>query len=244
MIRLGLILFALLWINAPWGHSAPHVEIDFSDGISGVELQAFVEKYLEEQGVSSFVEVAALRAYPACDHPPHATPHEGSWNTLELVCNTPISWRRMVRTNASDARQIRHTSASVEGAGLAYVLTQSLSKGTVIEASHIAPKSGAGDEAIGTISDPSNLIGRRIKQNLGVGRLVLARHLEHAWLIEEGEPVAITYNMGGISVLASGESLDNGQRGDVIRVKNRKSALILRATVSGRNKVTVGAKLN
>jgi flagella basal body P-ring formation protein FlgA len=88
------------------------------------------------------------------------------------------------------------------------------------------------------------VIGRTLTVNLGEGRPVLARHLEHNWLVTEGTPVAIVYNAAGMLILASGIAAENGQRGQIIAVRNVGSDRLVKAIVTERNKVRVAAKMN
>nr|WP_228028358.1 flagellar basal body P-ring formation chaperone FlgA [Donghicola mangrovi] len=123
-------------------------------------------------------------------------------------------------------------------------LTESLAKGTVIEPQHLTLKPVSEGSLDGLMTDPASVIGRTLTVNLGQGRPVLARHLELNWLVTEGTPVAIVYDAGGMLILASGIAAENGQRGQIIAVRNLGSDRLVKAIVTERNKVRVAAKMN
>lgn len=237
MIRGALISALCLWPVA--AHSA----VDAQDGLSPYEIEEIVVSALNAAGMSGRPELPSARSFPACDTLPEVSPRAGDWNTLSLRCAAPF-WTRAIRTNAR-ATSTRPTAPPVlADTSPVLTLTQSLTKGTVIEAEHLtlAP---AGDTVGQTVFvDPARVIGRRLSVNLGRGRPVQARHLDIQHLIEKGHPVAITFQNSVVEVAMPGKALESGQRGDLIQVRNTASGRILRGRVVERNKIVVEAKMN
>jgi flagella basal body P-ring formation protein FlgA len=95
----------------------------------------------------------------------------------------------------------------------------------------------------GALSDPARAIGRRLRGNLGAGQPLLARHFEFDYAVTQGMSVTITNEIRGIRIVTAGQSLDSGQLGEPVRVANRSSGRILRAIVSGPNKVTLAPNI-
>ncbi|NBR90935.1 MAG: flagella basal body P-ring formation protein FlgA [Rhodobacteraceae bacterium] len=99
------------------------------------------------------------------------------------------------------------------------------------------------ENGAGALSDPARAIGRRLRGNLGAGQPLLARHLEFDYAVTQGMSVTITNEIRGIRIETAGQSLDSGQLGEPVRVANRSSGRILRAIVSGPNKVTLAPNI-
>lgn len=237
MIRALVILALCLW------PATVLAAVDPSDGLTPGEIEEIVLSAMQEAGVSGRPVLPNTRPFPACETLPVATPRAGDWNTLSLRCAAPF-WTRAIRTNAQTAPARPKAAPVVTGGTPVVTLTQSLSKGAVIEAHHLtlAPAGDTLDQTV--FVDPAQVIGRRLSVNLGRGRPVQARHLDIQHLIEKGHPVAITFQNSVVEVAMPGKALESGQRGDLIEVRNIASGRILRGRVAGRNKIVVEAKMN
>lgn len=219
---------------------------DYTDGINGTEMMTLVSAALKDQEISLSPVIAASRRFPACDTEPQVTPRDASWSSVNVRCVAPKIWQRSVRTTVPPRYQPAHTNTDVQTVGEdAVFLTKSLAKGAVITAQDIRLQPVGAAPAPGLFLNPNAVIGRKLKVNLGTGRLVQARHLELAWLVNKGHPVAILFGGNGtLAISAPGEALENGQLGDLIEVRNRASGRIIRAILVARNKVEVTVKMN
>jgi flagella basal body P-ring formation protein FlgA len=216
----------------------------YADGISPTEVTNLVSQAMVAAGQNGQIQVSQMRGFPACADAPAVSPRSGDWRTVELRCAAPRSWSRSVRTSAT-AGALPQRTTRAEPAGIPVLtLTESLAAGTVIEPTHLTLKPVRDGSLDGLMTDPNSVIGRTLTVNLGEGRPVLARHLEHNWLVTEGTPVAIVYNAAGMLILASGIAAENGQRGQIIAVRNVGSDRLVKAIVTERNKVRVAAKMN
>jgi flagella basal body P-ring formation protein FlgA len=83
------------------------------------------------------------------------------------------------------------------------------------------------------------LIGRRAKTTIKALTPVFSRQLETNFMIEENMQVTIIHHGKHISVQMEGVALENGQYGDWINVKNRKSGRIILAKVIAEKKVKI-----
>ncbi|MEY8881678.1 flagellar basal body P-ring formation chaperone FlgA [Donghicola sp. XS_ASV15] len=235
-MKLKALLLALLPATA--------MASPYADGISPNELTDLVSQAMVAAGQRGEIHVSQMRGFPACDTTPDISPRSGDWRTVELRCTGTQNWSRAVRTSVS-AATAPNRSARTQPVGIPVLtLTESLSAGAVIEAEHLTLKPVRDGTLDGLMTDPQSVIGRVLTVNLGQGRPVLARHLEHNWLVTEGTPVAIIYDTAGMLILASGIATENGQRGQIIAVRNVDSDRLVKAIVTERNKVRVTAKMN
>ncbi len=216
----------------------------YADGLDHIEIASLVQTAMAAEGMTGQPEVSEFRRFPACDTTPSVTNRSGNWRTVELRCDSPSAWARAVRTSAVMPQIERHDPQTAPLGEPVVTLTESLPKGTVIESRHLALKPIGQGTLEGLMTDPENVIGRKLMTNLGEGRPVLARHLEISWLVTEGTPVAIVFESAGMSILATGIAAENGQRGQIIAVRNTGSDRLIKAIVRERNKVAVSTKMN
>ena len=217
---------------------------DYADGITGAEAGALVTAALAERGLAGEPAISEARRYPPCAHSPQITPRGGTWSTVDMRCTAPTPWARALRTGIPpDPVAATPVDMTPDGPLMA-TLTESLGEGAVIEAGHVTLHPAAAATGTGGFGAVEDVIGRRLKVGLSDGQVVLARHLEQAWLIVAGTPVAISFEGGAFEGLAPGEAIEDGQRGDLIDVRNRSTGRVVKGYVVERNKVAVYAKLN
>lgn len=81
--------------------------------------------------------------------------------------------------------------------------------------------------------DPAQAIGRQPLRPLRAGQPVRNKMLAAALLVRKGDNVRLTMNDGTMSISMEGTALQNGQRGEIISVKNGTSGKIISASVTG-----------
>jgi flagella basal body P-ring formation protein FlgA len=80
------------------------------------------------------------------------------------------------------------------------------------------------------------LIGRKIKKNLKIGQILHPRHVFENFEIENGDALSIVSSIGKAYVIVSGEAINAGNLGDLIRVKNLRSGKIVKGYIK-KNKI-------
>lgn len=207
--------------------------------LDGQAVQATIVQALRAAGQDGVPVVSPNRPYPSCAKSLDVTPHQGGWHAVQVTCDGPGGWSRVIRIEGGTAAPRRPGVPEDQPQRPALVLAESLPRGTVLEAGHLR-EAAIGARARGElVMSPETAIGRRLKSNLGAGQPLLARHLEHDWQVVEGGPVTIAKDLGGIRIEAAGVALEPGQMGQDIRVTNAGSGEVVHVTVTGRNKVTV-----
>ena len=94
--------------------------------------------------------------------------------------------------------------------------------------------------ARGQITDHELVIGAQLRRASKADTPLSKSLLKIPKLIKRGSLVELIFKKGGIFLIAEGEALGDGQRGDMIKVKNLKSKKIVTGRVIGVNKVDVG----
>lgn len=87
----------------------------------------------------------------------------------------------------------------------------------------------------------ADLIGKVARRTLLPGRPVPVIAVAVPDLVARGVPVEIVFQEGGLTILAQAMSLEAGSAGDVIRVRNLDSGLIIKAKVQADGTLRVGA---
>ena len=91
------------------------------------------------------------------------------------------------------------------------------------------------------VPDRSELVGKVARRTLLPGRPVPLIAVAIPDLVPRGAPVEIVFQEGGLTILAQAMTLEAGSAGDVIKVRNLDSGLIIKAIVQGDGTVRVGA---
>lgn len=120
------------------------------------------------------------------------------------------------------------------------VLNRRIGTGDTISAQDIAWVEMRADQAGSDVAaSESDLVGMTPKRGVPVNQPVRLRDIQSPRLIDKGALVTITLSTPSMSLSAQGKALQDGGRGDVIRVVNTQSNRIVEATVAGPNLVAV-----
>ncbi len=89
------------------------------------------------------------------------------------------------------------------------------------------------------IRDKDQLVGMTPRRGLNTATPIKLSDLQRPQIISRGKPVTILFKSGKITLTAIGKAVENGGRGDIIRVMNAKSHKTIEAVVTGPNQVQV-----
>lgn len=93
--------------------------------------------------------------------------------------------------------------------------------------------------AQGTVLKAEDLIGMTPRRILHAGQPIKASDVAHPRMVERGKNVTMVFSQQGLTLTAQGKALENGSKGDVIRVVNAASSKTIEATVTNAGEVTV-----
>jgi flagella basal body P-ring formation protein FlgA len=94
----------------------------------------------------------------------------------------------------------------------------------------------------GFASSVGQVIGMISTRTLLPGRTIQLSALRPAYTVKVGQPVRLFFNVGNMTISASGSPLDNASIGDVIKVRNLDSGITVSGTVMADGTVQVMAK--
>lgn len=217
-----------------------------SDVVTGADIKAAILTELAQHNITSDPQVSERRRYFSCSSPLQVTPKfDDSWETARVACpEKGRDWHIIVRTGQVSPQAAVSPDKTAQTGPEVVVLLASVKKGAVITDDIVALTKLSSGQRVGVFFRPEDVIGRRAKQNLSAMQPIKARHLEHLWSLEVGQPVNIVQKVGGFEVSSVGEVLENAQIGDIIEVINTRSGRKISALVENSKKVTPIANIN
>ncbi|MCB1783220.1 MAG: flagellar basal body P-ring formation protein FlgA [Alphaproteobacteria bacterium] len=122
------------------------------------------------------------------------------------------------------------------------VLKENIQNGRIIRASDIDfVDLRENDFKSGTVVDPQALVGMTPRRMAFAGRPLLQNEIIAPQIVARGEMVTINLHDGPLNLTAQGKALENGAKGDMIRVLNTASNITLQALVTGEKEVQVAS---
>lgn len=237
------ILGLSLWIGLCALWSGPAWAGNYADGISPQELEHLIQDALTDMGEPQATELDAKRHFPRCADTPSVTPFQGQIDKVQIVCDAPRLWKRVVKTGLQPRRSADPIPTEPVNLQKQVVLAKSLRAGAVIKPDDVMIVSADTATVALGFDDIDQVLGRRMNVPLGQGRVLQSRHLEQDWAVTPDQPVQIAYAVGSIQIIAPGRAQDNGQLGDLIWVENTSTGRRLRGVVASKNKILVQAKI-
>ncbi len=138
---------------------------------------------------------------------------------LEVHCSSPPGWTVLVNTEL-DIYVSAVTASQVIGRGET-ISAQQLDRVEL----DISKAPG------GFFSETEQVVGMGATRRIRARQVISPALLSAPLLVRRGEEVTITANMEGVSASMPGEAMENGAKGDVIRVKNLRSQKIIDAKI-------------
>ncbi|MGX5667897.1 flagellar basal body P-ring formation chaperone FlgA [Rhizobium daejeonense] len=94
----------------------------------------------------------------------------------------------------------------------------------------------------GYATDVSDVIGKVSKRTLVPGRTIPVSSLREPFAVQRGSTMRMTVNTGGMTISAAGTPLQDAMVGDVVRMRNLDTGVIVSGTVMADGTVEVMQK--
>lgn len=156
-----------------------------------------------------------------CAHPVSVEPLDTRFVTRmrwAVICADSPGWRREVAVKARVSAQV-------------LVMTDDVALGQPVAADRLRLERRDVSATPDALSDAEAVVGRTGRNTLHAGQMLAKRLLQAPVLVQRGQAVGIQATQAGIAVTVSGEALDSGREGDVVRVRNTRSGKVIRARV-------------
>jgi flagella basal body P-ring formation protein FlgA len=96
----------------------------------------------------------------------------------------------------------------------------------------------------GVVTDPSQIVGMAAKRALRAGEPLRLRDLERPSLVDKGQTVTMVLKTPFMTLTAQGRALDDGAKGDSVRIQNMQTRKTVLATVADQRLVVVDHAVN
>jgi flagella basal body P-ring formation protein FlgA len=240
-LRLTTILCLTCLLSFPLmraGHAAT-VEVQQQTVVKPEQIQKYLEAYLDRQ--RSKMPQTKLRFRHL--RLPRAFAVPAGRLTCEITPSDPrvLSSSRFSLIFRVDGRAVKNIAVSATLEALAHVAitTGDLRRGVILDEEHIELAERDLNRLRAPCFDSDELLGKRLKRSLRKGQVFERSAVAFPPMIKRGEVVTITAQKGALTVTAKGLAQQNGDEGDMIRVRNISSQKDLICKVAGPVAVTV-----
>ena len=126
---------------------------------------------------------------------------------------------------------------------MAVIPRETIYPGSVIEAGQLQEVEVTNPNLSGDYAHRTDeVVGKITNRTLLAGRVILVNALRDPYVVERGKAVRIVYSNGPLTITAGGAPLENAAVGDLIRVRNTDSGIIVQGTVMQDGTIQVVAK--
>jgi len=219
-----------------------------SQTLSGAMIKAEIQSSLAVLGIVADPAINQDRQFLPCAADLTVEPMFGGYKTVRVSCSDKDGFSIAVRTqiqsksisildgDVKSASQLSNNGAKI------VKLSRSLQRGEVITLDDLVLVSRPDHRLVGYFEKLDDVIGRKTNRSLSVNQAVRNRHLEMDWAVEKDQTVTIETQIGGVTVASSGLALDNAQMGDLLKVLNQSSKVIVEGRVVSEKKVKIITK--
>ncbi len=133
-----------------------------------------------------------------------------------------------------------YVAARVEITGTVLVAKRAMRRGELLSERELrSAEMDLGGLSRGYVTDPAEVVGKRLKRSAREGQVIAPSMLEATPLVRRGEQVGIIYASKNFFVRAEGIALADGGAGESIKVRNRSSEKVLDGVVIAASLVRV-----
>ena len=161
-------------------------------------------------------------------------------NNVQLVNFSPAGSTFVVSVTLASGQM-----HELQGKYIAYtnlpVAARNLTSGTLISESDISEiKVKLSSVSANYAMSVSDVVGMQVKRILPAGAFIRKSELVKPLLVKNNDSVTLIYKSNNIKLTTSGNALESGAIGDVIKVKNSSTGVVVYGKVKAKNIVEVG----
>lgn len=230
-------------LNVPWQPSSTLDQIVVSRAATVVDaatIRTILIQGLQDKGAGESFDIVFAGGIA----PQIILPHDQAAAAEIAVLNFDPNTGRFAATMIAPSRE--NPLSEIEVAGKIErlvqvpVLEKSVSAGDIINAADLTWVSmKTSDLQDGVILNAEDLAGMAPRRLLVSGKPVRGSEIERPQLVTRGDLITITYNDGPMLLTAQGKAMQDGAKGDMIRVVNTSSNRAIEAFVEDQYLVTV-----
>ena len=215
------------------------VKDSLASTISGYEIKSLIEKWLEQQGVQSNVNILESLRYPACE-PENIIINDISGNSklIKVNCIGNNPWQFIVRNKVNKFK----SKTKNKQLSNFYALKDFKEKGSIIKEKDLIIIKRKNSQRNLFISEKADIVGKKLKKSVNSNQLLKRSNLEKDWLIKKNSQVTIINNKSFVTIKEDGLAMNDANYMDMIKVKNIKSGKVIVGYAKNEKKVILNAK--
>ena len=215
------------------------VKDSLASTISGYEIKSLIEKWLEQQGVQSNVNILESLRYPACE-PENIIINDISGNSklIKVNCIGNNPWQFIVRNKVNKLKSKTKNKQLSDF----YALKNFKEKGSIIKEKDLIIIKRKNSQRNLFISEKTDIVGKKLKNNVNSNQLLKRSNLEKDWLIKKNSQVTIINNKSFVTIKEDGLAMNDANYMDMIKVKNIKSGKVIVGYAKNEKKVILNTK--
>ncbi|TCM56027.1 flagella basal body P-ring formation protein FlgA [Rhizobium sp. PP-F2F-G48] len=160
-----------------------------------------------------------------------------------MLCAAALSTMTITGANGQAGSQTGVRDGAQPASKTAVIPTETIYPGQTIEEGHLQVVAVTNPDLSGDYaSGLEEVVGKITNRTLLAGRVIFVAGLREPYAVERGKAVRIVYSNGSLTISAGGSPLDNAAVGDLIRIRNTDSGMIVSGTVMADGTVHVVAK--
>ena len=207
--------------------------------ISGYEIKSLIEKWLEQQGVQSNVNILESLRYPACE-PENIIINDISGNSklIKVNCIGNNPWQFIVRNKVNKFK----SKTKNKQLSNFYALKDFKEKGSIIKEKDLIIIKRKNSQRNLFISEKTDIVGKKLKNSVNSNQLLKRSNLEKDWLIKKNSHVIIINKKSFVTIKEEGLAMNDANYMDMIKVKNIKSGKVIVGYAKNEKKVILNTK--
>ncbi len=229
-----------------WSEKAYNLDQTSAVALLGSELIELIKRKMGSMNMATNPSTNTFREFPPCSSDLKMLPIFGGWKTVKILCDGEVKWDTNVRTNlvqVSDTftkvdEKVSKTSGKSKLPKIKVVVLQNdLKAGQIISELDVKLLEVEKFLSGSYFTDISKVLGRKLKVSTKKHKILKERSLLPNWTLTKDQPIIIEAKNTSFSVYADGIALSNGFLGDLIKVRNTSSGLVIDAIVVSQKKV-------
>ena len=114
--------------------------------------------------------------------------------------------------------------------------------GEIIDANDVRLVSRDVNPGVGYFRNIDDVVGRKAKRAINLNQIIRTRHLELDYAIQKDQSVIIESKIDSVTVVSAGVAVGDAQLGELVKVKNKTSGLIVEGVAISEKKIRIRAK--
>ena len=201
--------------------------------VSGSEISLSLKKWFEKQNIVAEPNFAKHRKFKDCNKKIKFEKVFNSFSLIKASCNEINGWSIFLKSNYVSKKELK--KMEIKKSFIAIRLKYSHEKGDIItkDGLEITNENLKRDNFYTNVNQ---VLGRKLKQNLKKGMIIKPRHLLQKFDTNQGDQIVIMSKIGSAIVSSNGISMNPGNIGDIIEVKNTRSGKLIKGILK-KNKI-------